>query len=313
LQVAIIRFKVLFNKHKNNVECHLVELTNINYAQRERLAFIDFCLQFFGQISRADLVNHFKTGLASCSRDLTLYREVAPDNLNLKHETKQYYRTPEFNPVFEHNPEATLNSLCRGFGDGFSNGITPSDVCIDATRLIHPDSNVIATIMRAINNRQAISCNYISLSSGETKRVILPHSLANNGQRWHVRAFDKKNKAFRDFVCTRLQNVTEIERPIATMQGRQFDKQWNIIHKITLVPHPSIKHFKAIELDYAMVGGKIELNVREALLGYLMRQWNVDCSLECTLVGEEHQLRLDNINKLQGIECLLIAPGYKES
>jgi hypothetical protein len=310
LQVALNRFKVLFNKHKNNVECHLVDLTNINYAQRERLAFIDFCLQFFGQISRADLVNHFKTGLASCSRDLTLYRELASDNLTLKHETKQYYRTSEFTPVFEHNPEATLNSLCRGFGDGFSNGITPSDVCIDATRLIHPSSDVIASIMRAINNRQAISCDYVSLSSGETKRTIVPHSLANNGQRWHVRAFDKKNKAFRDFVCTRLQNVTAIEKPIATIQGREFDKQWNNIHKVTLVPHPSITHFKAIELDYSMVDGKIELNVREALLGYLMRQWNVDCSLESTLVGEQYQLRLDNINELQGIDSLSIAPGY---
>jgi len=302
---------VLFNKHKNNVECHLVDLKNINYAQRERLAFIDFCLQFFGQISRADLVNHFKTGLASCSRDLTFYRELAPDNLNLEHATKQYYRTTEFTPVFEHNPETTLNSLCRGFGDGFSNGITPSDVCIDATRLIHPDSNVIATIMRAINNREAISCDYVSLSSGETKRVIVPHSLANNGQRWHVRAYDKKNKAFRDFVCTRLQNVTAIEKKIATIQAREFDKQWNKIHQITLVPHPSITHFKAIELDYAMIGGKIELNVREALLGYLMRQWNVDCSLESTLVGEQYQLRLANINELQGIDNLSIAPGYQ--
>lgn len=301
---------MLFNKHKNNAECHLVDLTNINYAQRERLAFIDFCLQFFGQISRADLVNHFKTGLASCSRDLTLYREVAPNNLNLKHETKQYYRTAAFNPVFEHNPEATLSSLCRGFGDGFSNGTNPSDVCIDATRLIHPDSSVIATIMRAINKRQAISCDYVSLSSGESKRVIVPHSLANNGLRWHVRAYDKKNKEFRDFVCTRLQNVTEIEKPIAIIQGKEFDQQWNNIHKITLVPHPSIKHFKAIELDYAMVGGKIELNVREALLGYLMRQWNVDCSHDASLAGYENHLWLNNVNEIGKLPCLNIAPGY---
>jgi hypothetical protein len=92
----------------------LVDLTNINYAQGERLAFIDFCLQFFRQISPADLVNRFKTGLASCSRDLTLYRELASDNLTLKHETKQYYRTAQFSPVFEHNPETTLNSLLQG-------------------------------------------------------------------------------------------------------------------------------------------------------------------------------------------------------
>ena len=60
-----------------------------------------------------------------------------------------------------------------------------------------------------------------------------------------------------------------------------------------------------------MTSGKIELNVREALLGYLMRQWNVDCSLENTLTGEQYQLRLDNINELQGIDSLLIAPGYQ--
>lgn len=287
-----------------------LNLREMNYAQRERLAFIDFCLQFVGQISRADLINHFKTGLASCSRDLTLYRELAPDNLILRHEDKQYYRTDEFSPVFEHNPEAVLTSLCRGFGDGLSQGVTPSLNCIDTTKLITPSSDVIATLMRAINNRRAISCQYVSLSSGAGEREIVPHSIANNGQRWHVRAYDKKKKSFRDFVCTRLQNVTEIEKPIATVQGKEFDKQWNNIHKITLVPHPSIKYFKAIELDYAMVGGKIELNVREALLGYLMIQWNVDCSLESRLVGEQFQLRLDNINELQGIDSLSIAPGY---
>jgi hypothetical protein len=61
-----------------------------------------------------------------------------------------------------------------------------------------------------------------------------------------------------------------------------------------------------------MKGGKIELNVREALLGYLMRQWNVDCSLESTLVGEQYQLKLDNIHELQGIDSLSIAPGYQK-
>ncbi|MFT6585307.1 MAG: hypothetical protein ACJAUY_001634 [Cognaticolwellia sp.] len=66
-----------------------MDLDKINYAQRERLAFIDFCLQFVGQIARADLVNHFRTGLTSCSRDLTLYKELAPKNLNFRHEDKQ--------------------------------------------------------------------------------------------------------------------------------------------------------------------------------------------------------------------------------
>ena len=51
-------------------------LENLNHAQRERLAFIDFSLEFFGQIARADLIQKFGTGLASCTRDLSLYREI---------------------------------------------------------------------------------------------------------------------------------------------------------------------------------------------------------------------------------------------
>lgn len=289
----------------------VTDLAELNYAQRERLAFIDFCLQFIGQLARADLVNHFKTGLASCSRDLTLYKELAPNNMTLKHENKQYYRTNEFKPVFEHNPEAILGSLCRGFGDGLSQGISPSEKCIDATRLIHPDSDVIATLMRAINNRHVVSCNYSSLSSGESSREIIPHAIANNGQRWHVRAFDKKSKEFRDFVCTRLQNVTEIQKPIATMQGGEYDKQWQNIINIELVVHPSVKYPKAIELDFGMQGGVLHLEVREALLGYLMRQWNVDCSHNATLIDGEHHLWLRNIGQLRQLSCLTIAPRFK--
>lgn len=296
-------------------------LDSLTHAQKERLAFIDFSLQYVGQVARADLIQRFKTGLAACTRDLTTYRELAPNNLQLFHQTKSYHRTDTFKPIFDHNPEVILTSLCRGFGDGMSNsqsnsqsnGVKASEHCFDATRLVHPKSDVIAAIMRAINNQQAISCDYISLSSGSTHREIVPHTLVNNGQRWHVRAFDTKSNEFRDFVCTRLQNITvkkATNKPIDTMQARECDKQWNTIHKVTLVPHPSITHFKAIELDYDMVDGKVELNVREALLGYLMRQWNVDCSLQNTLVGAQYQLKLDNIQTLQGIDSMSIAPGY---
>ena len=289
-------------------------MDSLTHAQKERLAFIDFSLQYFGQVSRTDLIQRFKTGLAACTRDLSTYRELASNNLTLSHQTKSYHRTNNFKPIFEHDPETILTGLCRGFGDGLSNGIQASDYCQNSTQLVLPKSETIAAVMRAINNRQTISCDYISLSSGLSNREIVPHTIVNNGQRWHVRAFDRKSQEFRDFVCTRLQNVNVIEKsitkPIATIQAREFDKQWNTTHQITLVPHPSIKHFEAIELDYAMVGGKRELNVREALLGYLMRQWNVDCSSENTLVGAEYQLKLDNINELQGIDSLSIAPGY---
>jgi hypothetical protein len=290
-----------------------VALDSLNHAQRERLAFIDFCLQFLGQISRADLVNHFKTGLASCSRDISLYKEIAPNNLSLRHETKQYYRSSDFSPIFDHHPQVILDRLCNGFGDGLSSGFEPSSVCVDATRLIHPKSDVIALLMRAINNRRAIKCRYVSLTSGETERVIVPHSIANNGHRWHVRAFDRKRKAFRDFVLTRLLAMQEVDKPVPTTQLSDSDVQWHNILDIKVAPHPSIKNPKAIELDYGMNDGEFALSVREALVGYLMRQWNVDCSVEASLIGKEHQLWLKNIHELKGVNSLSIAPGYQHT
>lgn len=136
-------------------------LSNISHAQRERLAFIDFCLQYFGQVSRADLINHFMTGLASGTRDFTLYKTLAAENLVLVHQTKQYFRTSDFKPLFSHNPETILTSLCRGFGDGITSDIKPSEQCFDAVRPVHPSSETIAALMRAIRHHQPVCCRYV--------------------------------------------------------------------------------------------------------------------------------------------------------
>lgn len=288
-----------------------IAMDSLTHAQKERLAFIDFSLQYFGQVSRADLIQRFKTGLAACTRDLTAYRELAPQNLKLFHRTKNYHRTEEFKPLFEHNPEAILTALCRGFGDGLSNGIQPSEYCIDATRLVDPQSDVIAALMRAIKHNKAVECSYVSLSSGESTRVIVPHTIANNGQRWHVRAFDRKSNEFRDFVCTRLQDISLIDDLVPDEQLIKSDHVWNHIVNIELVVHPSVKHKLAIEMDYGMVDGVLKLEIREALVGYLMRQWNVDCSDDASLMGNEYQLSLRNTKELHFVSSMNISPGYK--
>jgi len=282
----------------------------MNYAQRERLAYIDFCLEYHGHIARADLIQRFKTGLASCSRDLALYKEIAPDNAELKHETKKYLRSSSFLPVFKHDPESILKALSRGFGDGISQSLEPSSICFDAIRLIHPDSKMIGAIMRAIHRGTALRCEYESLSSGTTKRIIVPHAIVNNGHRWHVRAFDRKTSSFKDFVCTRFSKAEVIDNKIKPFEIPEEDLAWHNIVSLEVIPHPNIKHHKAIEMDYGMKKGVLALEVREALVGYLLRQWNIDCSINATLTGPEYQLYLKNVDSLNISESLELAPGY---
>ncbi|WP_350551123.1 WYL domain-containing protein [Pseudoalteromonas sp. 120-MNA-CIBAN-0494] len=286
-------------------------LDALTHAQKERLAFIDFNLQYFGQVARADLIQRFKTGLAACTRDLASYKKLAPQNLVLSHTTKSYHRLESFIPLFEHNAESILSALCRGFGDGLSSNIQPSSYCQDATRLIHPNSETIATIMRAITSRTAIECLYTSLTSGTTSKVLIPHSIVNNGTRWHVRAFDRTKQQFRDFVTTRIECPKILQHSINCEESADKDTLWHTIYDIILTPHPQLKYPKAIELDYAMENGQLKLEVRAALLGYLLRQWNVDCTEQGTLNCNTYQLHLSNKSQLN-LKDIEIAPGYQE-
>ncbi|GAA0855961.1 WYL domain-containing protein [Aliiglaciecola litoralis] len=286
------------------------QLNQFTHAQRERLAFIDFSLQYFGHIARTDLIQRFKTGLAASTRDFTAYKELAPDNLTLVHQTKSYHRTDRFKPIFKHDPEVILTSLSRGFGNGISSGIQPSEQCFDAVRLIHPDQTIIAALMRAIHNKQPIKCAYVSVSSGESTRVIVPHAIVNNGHRWHVRAYDRKHQSFRDFVCTRFTGITALQQSINTCEGRQYDQQWHQQIELNLIAHPSIPQPKAIQMDYGMTDGKLQLKVRAALAAYLLRQWQVDCSKGHKFTGQGCQLALANLEVLKGVENTALAPGY---
>jgi hypothetical protein len=287
-----------------------IRLRELTHGQRERLAFIDFSLQYFSHVARTDLIQRFKTGLAASTRDFGTYKELAPQNLLLVHQTKSYHRTAEFKALFSHDPEVILTSLSRGFGNGISSGVQPSEQCFDAVRLIHPDAEIIAALMRAVHNKQALRCAYVSLSSGESQRVLVPHSIVNNGHRWHVRAYDRKNNSFRDFVCTRFTSIELMHGPVHVHEASPYDEQWQKEVELVLVPHPSITQSIAIEMDYAMKDGQLILNVRAALAAYLLRQWQVDCSIDQILSGQGCQLALANLKVLDEIDSPNLVLGY---
>jgi hypothetical protein len=286
-------------------------LSDLSLSQRERLAFIDFNLQFFGKIARNDLISRFKTGLAASTRDFAAYRELAEDNLALDHSTKQYYRTQAFSPLFKFSADTILQSVSKGFNDGITSDIQPSEHCFEAVQLIHPELEIIATLMRAIHNQQACIVKYISISSGESQRRLVPHAIINNGHRWHVRGFDGKSKTFRDFVCTRFTAVDELGDASESHELAQADKQFNTFVKLILVPHPSITQAKAIEMDYAMVDGQKIMRVRAAVAAYILRQWQVDCSADARILHQGCQLALRNTQVLDVIENPQLAPGFR--
>lgn len=284
-------------------------LNDLPHAQRERLAFIDFSLQFFGHVSRQDIIQRFATGLAAGTRDFALYKQLAEQNLTLDHQSKHYIRSQSFKPLFEHNPDVILHSLSRGFGDGISHQVQPSQQCFDAIALVHPNDDIIASLIRSIHLKCPIDCDYVSLSSGAKRRTLVPHAIVNNGHRWHVRAFDIESQSFRDFVCTRFTRVSLLQRDVSHTEAASQDTNWHREVELALIPHPDLQHPDAIALDFAMIEGIRRVKVRAALAAYVLRHWQVDCSESYRIRGQGCQLALQNLGVLAEIESANLAPG----
>jgi hypothetical protein len=293
------------------------QLAQLPQATRDRIAHIDFTLLFKGEAVRADLVNRFSIAAAQATKDFTLYRELAPSNIEYDPKLKRHKRSEAFYPLFEYDVVRTLATISQGYGDGFTGKVKPALACEAPYHLNKPSLSIVAKITEAIHKGKALRITYVSLSSGETTRDIVPHTLVDNGLRWYVRAFDRKHGSseapnkFRDFVltCIKAAVVLEESTPSAAELKTQ-DREWNRFVELELVPHPRIKHSEAIELDYGMTGGVLKVEIRAATAGYLLRLWNVDCSKTICLKSNQYQLALRNLPALYAVENLNIAPGY---
>ena len=289
-----------------------ISIQNISQAQRERLAYIEFRLYFLGEARRQDLIQRFGTAPAVATRDFAQYKELFPRNISFDNKTKYYVIGNDFPPAFSHVPERVLTALSQGFGDGGPSASGALLPCELPPILNRPSMMVLAPVARAIHQNKAISLKYQSHTSGASKREIVPFAFVNDGLRWHVRAFNRKDKDFRDFVLTRMDSTSIIDdSPVQSHELSSADIQWNRIVELDLVPHPIQKRPEVIEGDFGMIDGVLHIKVRAAVAGYVLRQWIVDCSHNHKLEGQEYRLWLRNHLALYGVSSAMFAPGYE--
>jgi len=286
--------------------------SGLSRAQLERLYFVEFRLLFLGSLRRSDLMREFGTAAAAATRDIALYREKAPYNLELDQTGKVYVLGSGFRPLFNHSSERVLTALSRGFGAGVDTDDSPLLRCDVLMPLTPLSVEVIAPVTRAIHLQQPLRVTYFSMSSGKTEREIVPLGLAFNGVRWHVRAFDRRSNEFRDFVLARMDDPKAAKvRTVEKHETSEFDVQWTRIVEIELIPHPNHARPDVVRREYGMVDGNLRFRLRASNAGYLLRLWNVDCSPDHSLKGAEYTLWLKDPLALYGIETAKIAPGYR--
>ena len=119
------------------------QLPTLSQAQRDRLAFIEMRLRFFGEIRRQDIVERFDIQSAAATRDLALYKDLASHNIDYDAKAKCYVLGDGFEPVFEFPPERVLAWLTQGFGDGEPSALKCAVVSEIPSRLTHPKATSV--------------------------------------------------------------------------------------------------------------------------------------------------------------------------
>lgn len=153
------------------------------------------------------------------------------------------------------------------------NDVKPNSVIsVMAPRLTEVDDATLRVVLQAVREGVVIRCDYTSVTSGYKTVVLSPHTLVRAVGREHVRAFDHKENAYRDYILARMQSVT-LDRNIPSV-GIDQDVDWHRMVRICLKPVatlcPDRRHAILLGLD-ALEAGEKTFTCRAALANYTIQ------------------------------------------
>lgn len=233
------------------------------WSAQERLLFIERVSYWRGWVRRSDLCERFSISLPQASADLSEYMRQNPGALSYDLRAKRYAATASFRCKLTTPGLADAAWAVDSFGESGSDQIAHIELPQRAV-----DPAVMKQLVRAVINRQALSIYYYSINSGaEGWRDIAPRALANDGFRWHARAWCFEEASFKDFVLGRINQTRPSEiREVSVPK----DAEWETWVTLKFRPHRSLNEAqrRGIEKDFGMARSIGTMKVRKAMLLY---------------------------------------------
>ena len=247
-----------------------------------RYRFIEIISYWEGRLTANHLMDAFKIGRQQASKDINWYKRQYPHNLDYDLQLKGHVPTQEFKPMFTRGSADEYLQILQANEDlsqHYANAFlhpTSTHIMRPPTRGIAPE--ILRPVIQACREQRRLDINYISLSTPEQPdgRLICPHTLVNNGFRWHIRAYCEKNQDYRDFVLSRIQGIPDVED-----KARYFsegDEAWNTPVDLVIVPHRQLTKAQqhVIATDYDMDGNQLVIHTRAALVEYTLQILRID-------------------------------------
>jgi hypothetical protein len=251
----------------------------LSWGAGQRLEFIEFRLFWEGAINRADLVEFFGISIPQASKDLALYQERAPGNMEYDKRSKRYVAAEKFVLRFlDPDPYvylAQLRAVTEGTvpsHDSWIAELPRADVALTPKRDI--DIGVLRKVLDAVREGASVEIFYQSMNKARPDpiwRRITPHAFGYDGFRWHTRAYCHLEHRFKDFLLPRILEVGAKGEP---GEVGELDWLWNRYFDVIIGPHPALTESqkKVVAKDYGLDHGNGVLSVRYAMLFYVLKR-----------------------------------------
>ena len=257
------------------------DLQDLRVSIRRRFEFIEFQLHWEGSVGRKKLQEQFSISLQQATIDLTSYMDACPGNMIYDPRQKTYVPTATFRPILIRGEASEylmhLDILKRGYrekGEVWAKSIPVFDAVSVHSRRI--SSRVLKDVLQSMRSQICLYARYFSLSSDNSGfRLLLPHAIASDGHRWHMRAYDLARARYSDFVLSRLERTELRDKPAYEVPA---DIAWHTSVDVILKADPSLDQPKRerLEYEYEMTNGHLRLTVRQAMLFYYLRHYGFD-------------------------------------
>lgn len=241
---------------------------------RSRLHLLELIAYWEGRVSTSQLREAFGIGRTQASKDIAEYRQHNPNNLYYSASAKGYLPNRQFDFAY-------ISGDVNEYLD-WRHGLTRNSPREANSLNIEPVARqvsavVMRALIKAIRQQRVVEVDYVSLTHPEHDgRLISPHSFVKTSQRWHLRAYCEKNRAYRDFVLSRFRGTPEIEG--LSQHTAAQDQAWNTEVELIICPDPrlSAAQRQVLAQDYAMQNGQLKIRTRAALATYLLKDLQIN-------------------------------------
>lgn len=247
-----------------------------------RYRLIEIIALWEGRLTTKSLIQAFGIGRQQASKDINHYRQqIAPENLEYDTKLKGYRPTQHFDCKVTKGDINEYLHLLTSRHDLMSNfeylDISQANTTTISPLLRHIKPEFVRPIIQAARDKKRVEIQYTSLTQPEPRdRMIAPHTLVFNGYRWHVRALCEETMTFKDFLLSRMTDISEITLD-ATLDEKD-DKHWNTMVNIIITPDQRLSEAqrKVIENDFGMKQGSLHIQTRASLATYYLQLLRID-------------------------------------